>query len=443
MPLIIGNASMLLGKDLSFVSQGFIEIGEDGIIKRAAALGQSSFTDIIKNNSSNNDIEEIDAGGFLVTPGFINAHTHIGDSIGKDIAVDSGLYTRVHPIFGIKRSILKNTRADHLKSFMRASAISMMKKGITAFADFREGGKYGVELLRDAIYDLPIKCVTLGRVESYFNPMRRQVKNSQNIRRAIRQKDKNISKIRSLTREQLEKVSEVLLHSDGIGLSGANENTDESLSQYRDLLEKHKKITSTIIKKPLLSIHAAESESTSEFSKLTTGKTEVQRIMKYLKPDFIVHMTNAVDGDFSLLARSKCGIVICPRANGVIGAGIPRVAKMLKSGCTVAIGTDNVMLNSPDILREMDYIWKVSRARGGNEFLAAKDILKLATVNAAKILRLNSGYIGAGRAADLIFIDKNHIDLYPIHNPYASIVHRTTQDSIRAVMINGKFVNAL
>src|ERR671930_1185266 len=311
MPLIIGNASMLLGKDLSFVSQGFIEIGEDGIIKRAAALGQSSFTDIIKNNSSNNDIEEIDAGGFLVTPGFINAHTHIGDSIGKDIAVDSGLYTRVHPIFGIKQSILKNTRPDHIKSFMRASAISMMKKGITAFADFREGGKYGVELLRDAIYDLPIKCVTLGRVESYFNPMRRQVKNPQNIRRAIRQKDKNISKIRSLTREQLEKVSEVLLHSDGIGLSGANENTDESLSQYRDLLEKHKKITSTIIKKPLLSIHAAESESTSEFSKLTTGKTEVQRIMKYLKPDFIVHMTNAVDGDFSLLARSKCGIVIC------------------------------------------------------------------------------------------------------------------------------------
>ena len=38
-----------------------------------------------------------DAEGFLIIPGFINAHTHIGDSIGKDIAVDSGLDTRVHP----------------------------------------------------------------------------------------------------------------------------------------------------------------------------------------------------------------------------------------------------------------------------------------------------------------------------------------------------------
>jgi cytosine/adenosine deaminase-related metal-dependent hydrolase len=451
MPLIIENASMLLGKELSFVSQGFIEINNDGIIKKADTLGHSSFSDMIESKLShpnitgniNNNNNKIDAGGFFVIPGFINAHTHIGDSIGKDIAVDSGLETRVHPVFGIKQSILKNTRPDHLKSFMRASAVSMLKKGITAFADFREGGKFGVELLRDAISDLPIKSVILGRVESYFEPTGKQRKNTQNIRGLITPKAKNTSKTKSLTDGQLQKVSQVLRYSDGIGLSGANENTDESLSQYRDLLEKKKKNTSMVIKKPLLAIHAAESRSTTEFSKLITGKSEVQRIMQYLKPDFIVHMTNAVDEDFSLLAGSGCGIVICPRANGVIGAGIPKVARMLKSGCNIALGTDNVMLNSPDILREMDYIWKVSRATEGAEVLSAKDVLKMATVNAAEILRLNSGYIGAGRAADLIFVEKKHIDLYPIHNPHASIIHRASQDSIRAVMINGKFVNAV
>jgi cytosine/adenosine deaminase-related metal-dependent hydrolase len=434
---------MLLGKELTFVSQGFIEISNDGIIKKANGGSHSTFTDMINSKELDADNKKIDAQGFLVIPGLINAHTHIGDSIGKDIAVDSELDTRVHPIFGIKQSILKNTRPDHIKSFMRSSAISMMKKGITAFADFREGGKYGIELLRDAISDLPIKCVILGRVESYFDPLKRKAKSPHNIRPGIKQKAENISKIRTLTPEQLQKTCQVLLASDGLGLSGANENTDESLKQYRDLLEKKKKKdTGKNIKKPLLSIHAAESQSTTKFSKLNTGKTEVERIMQYLKPDFIVHMTNATDEDFSLLARNRCGIVICPRANGVIGGGIPRVAKMLKSGCTIAIGTDNVMLNSPDILREMDYIWKVSRARGDG-FITGKNILKLATVNGAEILRLNSGYIGAGRAADLIFIDKRHIDLYPLHNPYASIIHRASQDSIRAVMINGKFVNEL
>jgi cytosine/adenosine deaminase-related metal-dependent hydrolase len=113
---------------------------------------------------------------------------------------------------------------------------------------------------------------------------------------------------------------------------------------------------------------------------------------------------------------------------------------MLNSGCTIGIGTDNVMLNSPNLCREIDYLWKVSRATE-SEFISAKNILKMATVNGAEILRLNSGCIAVGRSADLLFIDKNHIDLYPIHNPYASIVHRTSQDSIRAIMINGKFVD--
>lgn len=440
--MIIENASILLGRELTFVSQGFIEIGNDGMIKKANAGSHSTFSDIINNKESDVNNNKIDAQGFLIIPGFINAHTHIGDSIGKDIAVDSGLDTRVHPVLGIKQSILKNTAPDSLKSFMRSSAISMMKKGITAFADFREGGKYGVELLRDAISDLPIKCVILGRVESYFDPVKRKAKNPQNMRPNIKQKVENLSKIRTLTAEQLQYACQVLMASDGLGLSGANENTDESLKQYRDLLEKKEKKTGKIIKKPLLSIHAAESKQTTKFSKSKTGKTEVERIMQYLKPDFIVHMTNATNEDFSLLFRNRCGIVICPRANGVLGGGIPRVANMLKSGCTIAIGTDNVMLNSPDILREMDYIWKVSRATE-DQLISAKNILKLATVNGAQILRLNSGFIGAGRAADLIFIDKRHVDLYPIHNPYASIIQRLSEDSIRAVMINGKFVNEL
>ena len=115
---------------------------------------------------------------------------------------------------------------------------------------------------------------------------------------------------------------------------------------------------------------------------------------------------------------------------------------MLFRSCLVAIGTDNVMLNSPDILRELDYIWKASRATEG-EMIEPRQLLKMATVNAAQMLRLNSGCIEAGRAADLIFVDKRHADLYPMHDSYAAIVHRLSQSSIRAVMIDGRFVEAV
>jgi cytosine/adenosine deaminase-related metal-dependent hydrolase len=397
MSIAITDASLLLGRELDHIERGYVEI-ESGKIKSAGA------------GSYKGTAKSLDAKGFLILPGLINAHTHIADSIGKDIAASRGLDARVHPILGAKKKILQKSQPEHLKAFIRNSAISMMKKGIVAFADFREDGPEGVELLKEAIAGLPIKCVVLGRTSHY----------------SIHSKDGA-----GLPPEAIEQARRVLKMSDGLGISGANENTDAALAQYRQLRGKK-----------LVAIHAAESKETLEFSKEHSDSSEVDRIMEHLKPDFVVHMTSATEDEISLVAKSGTGIVICPRANGVLGAGIPRVTQMLKHGCRVAIGTDNVMLNSPDILRELDYIWKASRATEG-EMIEPRQLLKMATVNAAQMLRLNSGCIEAGRAADLIFVDKRHADLYPMHDSYAAMVHRLSQSSIKAVMIDGRFVEAV
>ena len=393
MSLAITNASLLMGRELEYVEQGYIEIKN----------GKISSTSVGNYTGSG---KKLDAKGFIVIPGLINAHTHIADSIGKDIAVGQRLNARVHPVSGAKSKILQKSLPEHLKAFIRNSAILMTKKGIVAFADFREDGLEGIRLLKDAIEGLPIKCVTLGRINHYSSP----------------------TDTAGMPPEKREKAKQVVELADGLGISGANENTDASLDQYRQ-----------IAGKKLIAIHAAESKETVRFSKEHTGRSEVDRIMEHLKPDFVVHMTNATKNEMSLVAKSRTGVVICPRANGVLGAGIPKVAQMLRQGCLVAIGTDNVMLNSPDILRELDYTWKVSRAAEG-EMLTARELLKMSTINAAQILRLNTGCIEAGRAADLVFIDKKHAELYPVHDPYAAIVHRVSQSSIRAVMIDGRFL---
>jgi cytosine/adenosine deaminase-related metal-dependent hydrolase len=430
---VLKNASLLLGKDLTFVPRGYLEIGTDGLIQEA-----KSGTYRTSSEGGSRDGTIIDAEGFLIAPGLINAHTHLGDSFGKDLAVNSGLDARVHPLYGVKERILRRSNPDHLKTFMRSSALSMVRKGITTFADFREGGVEGITLLRNAISGLPIKCVLFGRVEYYFD-------RSSNVGST----DSNIATkmlsggAQRLPPRVLRNASRVLQMSDGFGISGANENTDESLQQYRDLITTRNNILTGHGKKKkrlLTAIHAAESEGTVEFSKSQTGKTEVTRIIQHLRPDILIHMTHATEQEISVASRNRIGIVICPRANGIVGAGIPKVAKMLELGCVIGIGSDNVMLNPPDILRELDYIWKVSRSVE-HVFLNAKDILKMATVNGAEILGINRGCIERGREADLIFIDKSHADLYPMHNPIASIVHRANQDSIKAVMIHGRFVD--
>lgn len=438
MPITIKNASLLLGRDLTFVQQGYIEIDSAGVISKS---GTGTYTG---SKNRNRNEQQIDAEGLIVIPGFVNAHTHIGDSIGKDILSNFGLDRRVDPIVGVKKVILQKSKPEHLKAFMRGSAMSMMKNGITAFADFREGGTYGVQLLKDAIYNLPIKCIILGRVEYYFNHIGRITRTIKTERQqeGLRKTKKNMNILPTIA---IQTAKDVLKVSDGLGLSGANENTNESLRQYYKLILKTNKIKNNDKRrKLLLAIHAAETKQTVIRSKMKTGKTEIQRIVQYLrKPDFVVHLTNASDRDISLLAKRNTAVVLCPRANGVLAAGFPNVVKMLRKGCIIGLGTDNIMLNSPDMFREMDYLFKVSRAieRHDDRLIDAKTVLKMATINGSEILGLNSGYIGPGRWADLVFLDKSHIDLCPMHDPHASIVHRATQSSIRAAMINGKFID--
>lgn len=166
MNTIIEKASLLLGRDLKYIESGFIEIGKNGTILRA---GPGNYSEKVLNNKTECNRSKIDSDGLLIIPGFINAHTHIGDSLAKDVFVESGLNTRVHPVYGAKKVILEKSKPSHLKILMRASVISMMKKGIVAFADFREGGLEGLELLKQAISSLPIKCIVFGRVEYYFD----------------------------------------------------------------------------------------------------------------------------------------------------------------------------------------------------------------------------------------------------------------------------------
>jgi cytosine/adenosine deaminase-related metal-dependent hydrolase len=65
----------------------------------------------------------------------------------------------------------------------------------------------------------------------------------------------------------------------------------------------------------------------------------------------------------------------------------------------------------------------------------------MATTNSGKIFGRNMGCIENGYRADLLFIDKYDIDMYPIHDLYMSIVSRCSERAIKAIMVNGMLVN--
>ena len=391
--MILKNISILYGTELKYIESTDVQIKN------------GNFKKISKKISSKE--KSIDCSNLLLIPGFINSHTHIADSIGKDLSIDADVDSKIHPMIGLKQKLLKETPKKSLSKYIKNSAKSMIKKGITTFIDFREGGLDGVLLLKSALDNLPIRCIILGRIEHY------------NTKNEIKQN-------MPLPKGHIKQLTQLLKNCDGIGISGTNENSNSNLQSYA----KTKKIRA---------IHAAETKDSVNTSKKLTTKSEIQRAM-LLRPSFLIHMTFATKNDLKLVAKNTRGIVICPRANSSLAEGIPNISLMQKSGCNITIGTDNVMINSPDIFREMDYLWKVTMGMSQSRF-EPKQILKMATVNAGKMLNQKIGCIKENYFADCLFINKNSLDLEPMNNVYASIVHRASENSINAVMIGGKIVN--
>jgi len=392
--MILKNISLLYGHELKLINSTSVQVSD------------SKFKKINSRITRGHD-DVIDCTNLLLIPGFINAHTHIGDSIAKDLAIDADVDSKIHPMIGLKQKILRETPDKELVRFMRKSAQSMLKKGITTFVDFREGGIDGINLLKKALKGIPINSVILGRLEYY-------------------QTKKQIKQNTSMPDFLKTELDLLLKNCDGVGISGANENSDNNLHEFSKI-------------KKIIGIHSAETLNSYSVSKQITKKTEPRRAL-LANPTFLVHMTYASKSDLLSSARKTRGIIICPRANASLAEGIPDIELMLNMKCNLAIGTDNVMINSPDMFREMDYLWKATMGIKKKR-VDPKQILKMATVNPAKILNRKIGCIKENYFADCLFIDKKSIDLEPLHNIYASIVHRASQESIKAVMSRGEIVH--
>jgi 5-methylthioadenosine/S-adenosylhomocysteine deaminase len=110
----------------------------------------------------------------------------------------------------------------------------------------------------------------------------------------------------------------------------------------------------------------------------------------------------------------------------------------------VAIGTDNVMLNAPDMFRELDYTARMIKATTHNPAaITSEQILSMATSQAADILGLGStiGTLEVGKKADILFLDLAAPNLCFSRDVVSSIVHRARPNNIVCVMIEGEIVH--
>ena len=380
------------------ISNGIILKGQNLIPSKENIVVDDGKIIQIKKDAKEGKI--IDVDGAVVCPSFINGHIHIGDSIIKDEGYGLSLSEMVKPPDGVKHKALANATDEELIHAMQESMWDMVNSGTTHFIDYREGGIRGVELLRKACKDIPIKPIILGRDDSFYGD------------------DPDLGKVKIAIRRLL-KVA------DGIAPSGFGEITQDVANLIVDECSKQGKISS---------IHVAESESNQIESLNEFNKTEIE---KGINSNFsqLVHLTNPKNNDLELVSKSSSNIVVCPRANATLNVGVCRLNEMLGLGIRPLLGTDNVMLNSPNMLRELEFTLKLMSVYY-KSYINPQQLLQMATTNVCSNGVNNiiqKSVIDEGNCAEFIIFKSFS------KNPYLNICNRIETKNILYI-INKKCI---
>jgi cytosine/adenosine deaminase-related metal-dependent hydrolase len=246
----------------------------------------------------------------LILPGFVNAHTHLGDAVVLEEPRGS-LEEVVAPPDGLKFRRLKEASQEELTAAIRGALRRMLRAGTTASLDFREGGRRGLTALRDAASDLPVEVVALGRPPGLdYDP---------------------------------DEVAALLEIADGVGVSSVADWESGPLKQ----LARHVKASGLPF-----ALHASE-----------VFREDIDRVLD-LHPDFLVHMTAGRRSDWERCAEEDIPVALTPRSQMFFGR-VPDIPGMRDAGLRLMLGTDNAMFAHPSLLREMEFAYQVAKLQGG------------------------------------------------------------------------------
>jgi cytosine/adenosine deaminase-related metal-dependent hydrolase len=362
-------------------------------------------------------VQRIENGATVLIPGLVNAHTHMGDSFLPDGATGLTLEEGFFRPHGFKyREIAKLDRASHVDYISDALGY-MAATGTVAHFDFREQGPEGASRLKEASARSGVRSVILGQFDHVPFDLNALTEN-----------------VADLSGESLQELREVLEVADGFSESTMNDLTDSAWQSIRDLTKALGKARA---------IHCLENEGYRDLSLARTGRGDLLQAIELYEPDIIVHLTVANAEEIQRLAESGITAVLNPRANANLGLPLPPIAKLLDAGVNLLLGTDNGLLNSPSMLAELDFTYKVTKSQYGDSLRPnPSEILKMATSNVAATRwgKELPGSLELGNPANFTVIDFHQSHLRRSAHLTASVLTRVTPADVLQTVRAGQVI---
>jgi cytosine/adenosine deaminase-related metal-dependent hydrolase len=371
--MIFGNCWVVTMDDARTEHRdGWIRI-EDGLV---AEVGSGAAPDGAEN-----------LGGAVVTPGFVNTHHHLYQTLTRARAQQADLFTWLKTLYP------RWARIDDEMEYAaaRCGLAELALSGCTTVFDhhyvFPRGVSGLVEAEVRAAQELGVRLVAsrgsmdLGESDGGLPP------------------DSLVEDIDAILAdtERLHALADGALIQIAVApcspFSVTTRLMEESAGLARRLgLQLH--------------THLAETVEEDSYCRELFDCTPVEYLERvgWLADDvWCAHCVHLSDDDVQTFARAGVGVAHCPTSNLRLGAGVAPVRAMLDAGVRVGLGVDGSASNErSDIFLDVKNALLVARGRSGPAALTARDALRIATRGGAEVLRRDDiGQLAPGKRADV------------------------------------------
>ena len=351
--------------------------------------------------------ERVDLGGAVVTPGLVNTHHHLFQTLTRARAQQADLFSWLRELYPVWARL--DAEAEYAAA--RCGLAELALAGCTTVFDHHYVFPHGADGLVDAeiaaARELGVRLVAsrgsmdLGESSGGLPPDS-----------LVEEIDDVLADTERLAALQDEQV--------GIAVAPCS-----PFSVSRRLMLESAALASRLGLR--LHTHLAETLEEEDYSRSRFGCTPVEYLdeLGWLTADlWCAHCVHLSQTEVSRFAEARVGVAHCPTSNLRLGAGVAPVPDMLAAGVPVGLGVDGSASNErSDLFFEVKQALLVARGRSGPEAMTVRDALRLGTRGGASVLgRSDIGSLEAGKRADFAVWRVDGLELGGAEDPVAGLV---------------------
>lgn len=356
--------------------------------------------------------ERIGLDGAIVTPGLVNTHHHLYQTLTRARAQQADLFTWLRELYPVWAGI----DAESEYAAARTGLAELALSGCTTVFDhhyvFPHGHSGLIEAEVQAARELGVRIVAsrgsmdLGVSDGGLPP------------------DELVEDIDAVLADTERLASE--LHEDGPGARVQIAIAPCSpFSVTRQLMADSASLARRLGLP--LHTHLAETPEEDAYCLELYGCRPVEYLsdLGWLAEDvWCAHCVHLSPADVASFGSSSTGVAHCPTSNLRLGAGVAPVRDLVDAGVRVGLGVDGSASNErSDLLFEVKQALLVARGRGGPTAMTARNALRLGTRGGAAVLRRDDiGTIEPGKCADLAIWRTDGLSLGGADDPVFGLI---------------------